>query len=65
MTDDLFPGIAIHTDLVDEFDARSAAMAERRMEAAERETYANGVRRLIHGDPDGKEIGLGGAPVAD
>jgi len=33
MTDDLFPGIAIHTDLVDEFDARSAAMAERRMEA--------------------------------
>ena len=28
-----------------------------------RETYGNGVRKVIYRDPDGNEIGFGGAPV--
>lgn len=27
-----------------------------------RETYDNGVRKAIYGDPDGNEIGIGGPP---
>ena len=56
-------GRAIHTVFVDDFDSRSAAMAERGVVPAKRETYANGVRKLIYRDPEGNEIGLGGAPV--
>jgi len=33
------------------------------LEPAERETYANGVRKATFRDPDGNEIGFGGAPV--
>jgi hypothetical protein len=32
-------------------------------EPAERETYANGVRKASFRDPDGNEIGFGGAPA--
>lgn len=31
-------------------------------EHAERETCGNGVRKVIYRDPDGNEIGFGGAP---
>jgi len=31
------------------------------LEPAERETYANGVRKATFRDPDGNEIGFGGA----
>lgn len=37
--------------------------AARGIEPAERETYDNGVRKIIHRDPDGNEIGFGGAPI--
>ncbi|HCT78591.1 MAG TPA: glyoxalase, partial [Micromonosporaceae bacterium] len=37
--------------------------AERGLEPAERETYDNGVRKATFRDPDGNEIGLGGAPA--
>ena len=30
------------------------------IEPAERETYGNGVRKVIYRDPDGNEIGYGG-----
>jgi hypothetical protein len=30
----------------------------------EREAYANGVRKITYRDPDGNEIGLGGAPLS-
>jgi len=30
-----------------------------------RETYGNGVRKVIYLDPEGNEIGFGGAPVED
>lgn len=28
-----------------------------------RETYSNGVRKALYRDPDGNEIGFGGAPA--
>ena len=56
-------GHAMHTVFVGDFDARIRAMAERGLEPAERETYANGVRKATFRDPDGNEIGFGGAPA--
>jgi hypothetical protein len=56
-------GHAMHTLFVDDFDARVLEMAGRGVEPAERETYANGVRKATYRDPDGNEIGFGGAPV--
>jgi hypothetical protein len=38
-----------------------AAIASRGLEPAERERYANGVRKVIYRDPDGNEIGFGGS----
>jgi hypothetical protein len=35
----------------------------RGIEPAETETYANGVPKLTYRDPDGNEIGYGGAPA--
>lgn len=48
---------------VDDLDTRVAAIAERGLQPATRETYGNGVRKITYRDPDGNEIGLGGAPV--
>ena len=56
-------GHAMHTVFVSDFDARIADIAGRGLEPAERETYANGVRKAIFRDPDGNEIGIGGAPA--
>ncbi len=56
-------GHAMHTIFVDDLDARVEAMAGRGIEPAERETYSNGVRKVTYRDPDGNEIGFGGAPV--
>jgi predicted enzyme related to lactoylglutathione lyase len=56
-------GHAMHTIFVDDLDTRIAAIADRGIEPAERETYANGVRKVTYRDPDGNEIGFGGAPA--
>jgi catechol 2,3-dioxygenase-like lactoylglutathione lyase family enzyme len=56
-------GHAMHTVFVDDFDTRVVEMAERGLEPAQRETYPNGVRKATYLDPDGNELGLGGAPV--
>ncbi len=53
----------MHTVFVGDFDARMAKIAERGLEPAERETYANGVRKATFRDPDGNEIGFGGSPA--
>jgi hypothetical protein len=29
----------------------------------QQETYSNGVRKITYRDPDGNEIGFGGAPL--
>jgi catechol 2,3-dioxygenase-like lactoylglutathione lyase family enzyme len=47
---------------VDDLDAQVAEIAGRGLEPAERLTYDNGVRKAVYRDPDGNEIGFGGAP---
>lgn len=54
-------GHAMHTLFVGDFDAPIFQIAERGLEPAECETYANGVRKATFRDPDGNEIGFGGA----
>ncbi|MEX5719887.1 VOC family protein [Geodermatophilus maliterrae] len=56
-------GHAMHPLFVDDLDERVAAVAGRGIEPAERETYSNGVRKVTYRDPDGNEVGFGGAPV--
>jgi len=48
---------------VDDLDARVAEIAARGLEPAERETYSNGVRKVIYRDADGNDFSLGGAPA--
>jgi catechol 2,3-dioxygenase-like lactoylglutathione lyase family enzyme len=55
-------GHAQHTVLVDDLDALVEQIADRGIDPAERETYSNGVRKVTYRDPDGNEIGFGGAP---
>ena len=57
-------GHATHTLFVTDFDAQISAIAERGLEPAAIETYANGVRKATFRDPEGNEIGFGGAPAA-
>ena len=56
-------GHAMHTIIVDDFDASLARIADRGLEPTEPETYSNGVRKAIYRDPDGNEIGFGGIPT--
>jgi predicted enzyme related to lactoylglutathione lyase len=56
-------GHAMHTIFVDDFDALVAQIADRGLQPTKRETYANGVRKATYRDPDGNEIGFGGAPA--
>lgn len=55
-------GHATHTIFVGDLDALVAQIADRGLNPVERETYANGVRKIAYRDPDGNEIGFGGAP---
>ncbi|MFI6482121.1 VOC family protein [Nonomuraea sp. NPDC050663] len=57
-------GHAMHTLFLEDFDARTAQVSERGLEPATSETYDNGVRKATYRDPDGNEIGFGGAPVS-
>lgn len=56
-------GHALHTVFVGDLDDRVAAIADRGLKPTQRETYANGVRKVTYHDPDGNEIGFGGGPV--
>lgn len=47
----------------DDLDAHVASIASRGLEPDEREMYSNGVRKVIYRDPDGNELGFGGAPL--
>lgn len=55
-------GHAMLTILVDDLDTHVAQISNRGLEPATRETYDNGVRKIIYRDPDGNEIGFGGVP---
>ncbi len=57
-------GSSVVTIFVDDLDAYVAAIAARGLEPAARETYSNGVRKVLYRDPDGNELGFGGAPLA-
>ncbi len=54
-------GHAMHTVFVGDLDAIVADIASRGIEPAQWEAYANGVHKATYRDPDGNEIGLGGA----
>jgi predicted enzyme related to lactoylglutathione lyase len=56
-------GHAMHTLFVDDLDALVAQIADRGLDPVKRETYSNGVRKTTYRDPDGNEIGFGGAPL--
>jgi catechol 2,3-dioxygenase-like lactoylglutathione lyase family enzyme len=56
-------GHAIHTVFVDDLDLFVVSAAARGVEPVTRETYDNGVRKALYRDPDGNEIGIGGAPT--
>lgn len=57
-------GHSVVTIFVDNLDDRVATIAERGIQPAKQETYDNGVRKVLYRDPDGNEIGFGGAPSA-
>jgi predicted enzyme related to lactoylglutathione lyase len=54
-------GHAMHTVMVEDLDALVARIDQRGLEPAKREAYGNGVRKITYVDPDGNEIGFGGA----
>jgi catechol 2,3-dioxygenase-like lactoylglutathione lyase family enzyme len=54
-------GRSVATVMVDDLDAQVAAIAARGLEPDEIETYSGGVRKAVYRDPDGNELGLGGA----
>jgi predicted enzyme related to lactoylglutathione lyase len=56
-------GHALHTVFVDDLDERIDSISSRGIELASRETYGNGVRKVIYRDPDGNEVSFGGAPL--
>ena len=56
-------GHAMHTIFVDDLDELVAQIADRGVEPSKRETYSNGVRKATYHDPDGNEIGFGGAAL--
>jgi catechol 2,3-dioxygenase-like lactoylglutathione lyase family enzyme len=56
-------GHSVLTLFLDDLDGAVATIASRGLEPADRETYSNGVRKVTYRDPDGNEIGFGGATV--
>ncbi len=57
-------GHARLTLFVADLEALVAQIAVRGLAPAQQETYANDVRKITYRDPDGNEIGFGGAPPA-
>jgi catechol 2,3-dioxygenase-like lactoylglutathione lyase family enzyme len=53
-------GGGLVTVFVDDLDAVVRGASDRGVEPASRETYGNGVRKVVYLDPDGNEVGFGG-----
>jgi hypothetical protein len=53
-------GNALVLSFVDDIDDRVAEIARRGIEPAKRETYDNGVTKVIYRDAEGNEISFGG-----
>ena len=56
-------GFATVTCFLGDLDAFVEAAAARGVRPETQETYGNGVRKTTYLDPDGNEIGFGGAPL--
>ena len=56
-------GSSVVTLFLDDLDGFVAAISARGLEPDERETYSNGVRKVLYRDPDGNEVGFAGAPL--
>jgi hypothetical protein len=56
-------GKSVVTIFLEDLDAHVDATAARGLEPAERETYSDGVRKVLYRDPDGNDVGFGGAPL--
>lgn len=56
-------GNSLVTIFLDDLDAQIAAIAGRGLQPYEHETYSSGVRKVIYRDPDGNELGFGGAAL--
>ncbi|MCS3780760.1 VOC family protein [Tsukamurella ocularis] len=56
-------GHAAVTLFLDDVEAFLAAAAGRGLRPDSEESYDNGVRKAIFVDPDGNEVGIGGAPA--
>ena len=54
-------GHSVVTLFVDDLDGYVAAIAVRGLEPDAKETYSSGVRKILYKDPDGNEVGFGGA----
>jgi hypothetical protein len=50
------------TVIVDDLDARIAAIAARGLQSRDDETLASGARKVTYRDPDGNEIAFGAVP---
>lgn len=57
-------GHGVVTVFVDDLDGHLATIAARGLTPDEWETYPDGVRKALYRDPDGNELGFGGAPLA-
>jgi hypothetical protein len=57
-------GHSVVTIVAGHLDDRVATIAESGIQPAKQETHGNGVRKVLYRDPDGNEIGFGGAPSA-
>jgi predicted enzyme related to lactoylglutathione lyase len=58
-------GHAFNLFFLKDLDSFISRITERGLEPAIRETLSNGVRRVIYNDPDGNEVGFGGAPRSE
>jgi catechol 2,3-dioxygenase-like lactoylglutathione lyase family enzyme len=54
-------GNCVVTLFVDDLDAQVSAIAARGLRPDEQVSYSGGVRKVLYRDPDGNEVGLGGA----
>jgi catechol 2,3-dioxygenase-like lactoylglutathione lyase family enzyme len=55
-------GKCVVTIFLDDLDAHVDAVAARGLVPDGHETYSGGVRKVLYRDPDGNELGFGGAP---
>ena len=56
-------GNSVVTIFLDDLDAHVAAITARGLEPDGREIYSNGVHKVVYRDPEGNELGFGGASL--